>query len=358
VRNFNGSSLAYTLSAEGEAYGTIYGYDFGQLGNPTLKWETTKQINIGLDFELLKRRLSGSVDVYEKKTIDLIQDLPLSAPTGSSAITVNKGSLRNKGVELALKYDLSRSLSLGGFRLSVSGNGSYNKNEIIELSNQSGRIDNGLTILENGRIMNEFFLVRYAGVNPANGNLLFLDKNGVATENPNGRDDRVYTGKSSIPKYQGGFGFDTSYKGFYLNTQFNFVLDVYRFDYDLAGLQDPNKLGNFNATTDLLRAWTPANRITDIPSLNATNLSLDQDSDRNLKDASYLRLRNIAFGYSFPKEYLNKSFITSLKIFTQAENYFTWSKWRGWDAESSFRGADQYQYPTPKILTFGLEMQF
>lgn len=356
--NFNGGSLAYTLAAEGEAYGTLYGYAFGNLGNPDLKWETTRQIDLGAEFEMFKRRLSGTLDVYEKKTVDLIQTLPLSGPTGTSGITVNKGSLRNRGIELSLKYALIKNLDAGAFNLTLTGNGSYNKNEIVELSNDSGKIDNGLTILQNGHVMNEFYLVRYAGVNPANGNLLFLDKDGVPTENPNPIDDRVFTGKSSIPVYQGGFGFDATYHGFYLTSQFTFAAEVYRFDYDLSGLQDPTNLGTFNVSTDLLRAWTPDNRITDIPSLNATNLSLDSSSDRNLKDASYIRLRNLSFGYNVPKEFLSKSFITSLKIFTQAENYVTWSKWRGWDAESSFRGADQYQYPTPKILSFGVELQF
>jgi len=140
-------------------------------------------------------------------------------------------------------------------------------------------------------------------------------------------------------------------------TQFNFVKDIYRYDYDLSGLQDPTNLGQFNVSRDLFRAWTPDNRVTDIPNLNATNLALDSNSDRYLKDASYIRLRNINFGYDFSKQVLAKSFIKGLRTFVQAENIATWSKWRGWDAESN-RGADQYQYPTPKIYSLGLEIQF
>lgn len=353
---FNGVSLPYNLSNFGNSYNNANAYAFVQIGNPNLKWETVKQANIGLDFEVFQSRLSGSIDVYEKKTEDLYQGVPLSAITGFTEINDNFGSLRNRGVELSVRYDVVRNAT-DGFKFSVYGNGSYNKNELMKLPNENGLVwDGGLTANREGDVLNQYYLVKYAGVNPANGNLLFYDKNGALTENPNDN-DRVFTGKSALPVYQGAFGFDTSYKGFFIATQFTFVADIDRYDYDLSGLQDPSNLGQFNVSTDLLRAWTPTNRVTDIPSLNATNLALDSFSDRNLKDASYIRLRSLTVGYDFPQRFLDQTFIKHLRIFSQAENYVTWSKWRGWDAEST-RAADQYQYPTPKILSFGLEVQF
>ena len=106
----------------------------------------------------------------------------------------------------------------------------------------------------------------------------------------------------------------------------------------------------------MLNAWTPDNRITTIPNLKANNLSYDSTSDRYLKDASYIRLRNATIGYKFPKSFLDKTFIKNLKAYLQTENMVTWSKWRGWDAESN-RAADQYNYPTPKIVSIGLDIE-
>lgn len=354
---YAGGNLVRDLSAYGNGYNNGVSYLFTQLGNPGLRWEKSSQADIGLDFAIKNNRLSGNIDVYRKKTSDLFQSRPLSAITGQSAIRDNVGSLENSGIELALNYEVIKPKVKDNFKLVISGNVAYNKNKILELPNAEGEVwGGGLTTNREGDMLNQFYLVEYAGVNPANGNLLFYDKNGVATENPVDA-DRRYTGKSSIPVYQGGFGFDASYKGFFLNTQFVFFADVYRFDYDLSGLQDPTNLGQFNVSNDLLRAWTPENRYTDIPSLNATNLSLDSFSDRNLKDASYLRLRSAQLGYNFPKQFLDATFIKNLRLYVQAENYLTFTKWRGWDAEST-RGSDQYQYPTPKIASFGLEIKF
>jgi TonB-linked SusC/RagA family outer membrane protein len=352
---FNGVNLyANQSSFVGSSYQSIPGYIFSQLGNSNLKWETITQGNVGVDFEVFKSRLTGSLDFYNKTTKDLYQGVPLSAITGFSEINDNYGSLRNRGVELVLKYTVIKNKD---FKLTVNGNASYNKNELLSLPGQDGLVwDGGLTANKVGDILDQFYVIKYAGVNPANGNLLFYDKNNRVTENPTDA-DRVFTGKSPLPKYQGAFGFDATYKGFFLMTQFNFVKDIYRYDYDLSGLQDPTNLGQFNVSRDLFRAWTPDNRVTDIPNLNATNLALDSNSDRYLKDASYIRLRNINLGYNFSKELLAKSFIKGLRTFVQAENIVTWSKWRGWDAESN-RGADQYQYPTPKIYSLGLEIQF
>ena len=245
-----------------------------------------------------------------------------------------------------------------GFALTVNFNGSYNQNKIVELPGQDGLVWNGsdLTADKEGDILSQYYLIPYAGVNPANGNLLFYDKNGTLTENPT-NEDRRFTNKSAIPKYQGGFGLDVSYKGFFATANFTYVADVYRFDYDLANLRDPDDATLFNKSTDLLNYWTPDNRVTDIPALFATNTSLASNSDRNLHDASYVRMRYTSLGYNFSPEMLAKTPFSGIKAYLQAENLVTWTKWRGFDAESN-RGADQSQYPTPKIFSVGLEVQF
>jgi TonB-linked SusC/RagA family outer membrane protein len=355
---YNGTNLSFDLAAFGGSYANLNAYSFAQLGNSSLRWETIKQTDIGVDFELFNRSLRGVFDVYDKRTVDLYQSVPLSAVTGTSSINANNGSLQNRGVELQLAYDVIKS-SANKFKLTILGNAAYNENKITALPQSDGiNYGGGLTTNRVGDMLNQFYVIRYAGVNPANGNLLFLDVNGTPTENPNPIADRVYTGKSAIPKYTGSFGFDASYKGFYLNTQFTFAADVYRYDQDLNALQDVTVIGRgFNVSNDLTRAWTPTNRVTDIPALAATNTSFTQFSDRYIVDASYLRLRNVMLGYTFPKATLERTSVDNLKIFCQAENYFTWSKWRGRDAEST-RGLDNNNYPTSRAISLGVEIQF
>lgn len=352
---FNAANASRTLFGSGSSYGNQTSFVLVQLGNPELKWETVEQGNIGADFELISGRLRGTTDVYQKITRDLYQLSPISGVNGTYSLEANNGDLRNRGVELQLAYDLVKNKD---FVFTLNFNGSYNQNQILDIPSENGEVQVGdLQVNREGDVLNQFYLIRYAGVNPANGNLLFLDANGVPTETPDPDADRKYTGKSAIPAYQGGFGFDTSYKGFFMTTSFSFVGDVYRLDYDLDGLQDPSDIGIFNKSSDLLNAWTPDNRVTDIPSLTLTNKGADAFSDRYLVDASYLRLRYFSVGYDVPKSFLDRTFLSSVRAFFQAENLVTWSKWRGWDAESP-RGSDVYQYPTPKILSVGLEIEF
>ena len=355
---FGGARAARTVYALGSGYNAAPGYIIPSagLGNNDLRWETITQSDIGIDYALFSNRLRGTFDVYDKVTTDLYTSGPLSAVTGFPDLNTNNGKLSNKGIEGLITYDLFPSSS--DFQLTLTANASVNQSKIEELSVEGGRYDYGNQVIQTGRRYLEYYTVKYAGVNPVNGNLLFYTADGRLTENPDTENDRVLTGKSEVPKYQGGFGFEARYKGFYLTTQFNFVADVYRFDYDLSGLLDPTSINNFNHSKDLLNAWTPDNRITDVPSLTASNASIyDDTSDRFLVDSSYLRLRYLSLGYNVPKSLLEKTFFTSARIFGQAENIVTWSKWRGWDAESN-RGSDQNNYPTPKIFSVGVEVQF
>lgn len=351
---FSAPNSSRTLFDQTTGYGQLPAYAVVQIGNPDLKWETVEQANIGLDFEVFSGRLRGNFDVYRRTTKDLYQSTPISGINGTYSILSNNGSLRNSGVEALLNYELIKSKD---FSLNLTFNGSYNKNEFIDIPSEEGFIDNGLQANVVGGALGQFYTIKYAGVNPTNGNLLFYTKDGQLTENPNPETDRRLTGKAPIPKFQGGFGFEANYKGFYVTTQFSYVADIYRFDYDLEGLQDPTDIGIFNKSTDLLNAWTPENRNTNIPSLYLTNKALDASSDRYLKNASYVRLRYATVGYNFNKQLLEKTPFTSVRAYVQGENLLTWSKWRGWDAESN-RGGDQYQYPTPRIFSVGVELQF
>lgn len=351
---FGGASLFRELYAVGGGYNNVPSLGLTNLANPFLKWETVEQANVGLDFVFWKSRFRGSLDVYQKTTNDLYQSQPISAIYGTSSIFANIGSMRNRGVELIIAADVVKNDNL---KVTLNANGSYNKNEITKLPGTSGEVWNGgLSIMREGDIYGQLYVVEYAGVNPANGNLWFYDKDGNMTETPTDA-DRKYTGKSSIPVYQGGFGFDLDYKGFFLTTQFSYALKAYRYDYDYAGFLGTDDIGTFNKSRDLVDSWTPTNTNAQYPSLHNTNEFYQNISDRHVYDASYVRLRYITLGYNFSAKNLLPLKISSLRIFAQAENLYTWTKWKGFDAESN-RGNDQAQYPTPKTISFGVEVQF
>jgi len=365
--NYGGAQLVRDLSSTQVGYGNATSLGVANIANESAKWETTTQFNVGVDFSINKR-LSGSVDYYEKTTDDLFDFITSSYVTGVGGQAGNKGSLKNEGVELLLRYDVFKK---GDFKLELFANTAFNKGTYQDTNNLNNADEpDGNTIRYVGGLINEYYVVPYIGVNnngyvdadgnavAANGNLLFLDIDGNVTETISD-DDRRKTGKSALPKYQGSFGFNASYKGFFVNTQFSFSQGLYRFDFDLTNMSDPNAIGVFNVTNDLADAWDATNNPTgNYPSLFATNLADgDTFSDRWLRDASYVRMKVLTFGYNVPSKFLDKTAISSLRIYTLMENYVTWTKWRGFDPES-IGESNQGGYPAPKAITFGVDIQF
>lgn len=352
---FGGAGLFREAYVTSPSYNNSQSLILSRLANPYLQWETIEQANVGLDFGFFDQRIRGSVDVYQKTTKDLYQSMPISAINGGSAINANVGSMRNTGAELIVHGDVVKNQD---WLVTLNFNGSYNKNEILELPVDGGIVWNGtsLTIMREGDPLGQYYLVEYAGVNPANGNLWFKDSNGDMTETPT-NEDRRYTGKSYLPKYQGGFGIDASYKGFFLSAQFSYAQDLWRYDYDYAGFLAVDDIGTFNKTYDMLDYWTPTNTDAQFPSLTANNVFYENNSDRHLHDASYVRLRYAQFGYNFSKESLKFLKLSAARVYVQGENLHTWTKWKGFDAESN-RPNDQNQYPTPRTVSFGVEVQF
>jgi TonB-linked SusC/RagA family outer membrane protein len=361
---YTNSNLVRDLIADATGYNNSTGYDLSQFGNNTLQWEEQTMTDVGVDFGIWKDRISGTIDFYNKKTDQLLTSINLSSSAGAgSALTGNNGSLQNRGVEVSLRYKAFRG---DNFNLEFFANGSYNKNKYLSIE----RTANGDFIDENGSMVNEYFMVPYAGVNTvgytdgagvfhdANGNYLFLDIDGNLTETPSNDTDRRRTGKSNTPIYQGGFGFNADYKGFFLDTQFAYALDVWRLDYTQLWLMSPSFIEGNNMSADILNAWTPTNTNTDVAALDATNFDTASDmSDKWLKDASYIRLKSLNFGYSFSKDMLKRSFMTSLKIFVQAENLKTWTKWRGFDPDS-YELTNLGRFPAPRTVSFGLNVEF
>ena len=348
---FSSPDLTKNFFATGSGYAGFNSIFLSQIANTTLKWETVTQSNIGLDFELFNNRLRGNVDGYIKETEDLFQSTPVSAINAVTSLNANTGSLKNTGVDLSLTYNLINGGD-DGLKLALTMVGNYNKQELSDLPSEDGEL---IGTGRNGGKLFEYYTIRYAGVNPANGNLLFLDADDNITENPDADTDRVWLDKNIYPDFNGSFGFNLDYKGFFLQTQFNYTIGVDRYDFDLSGFQNPDNVGQFRNSRDLLRVWTPENRITDIPSYDAFNRA-SFNSDRYLRNADYLRLRFVSLGYNFPTRMLEGTGFSRLRVFGNAENLFTISEWRGFDAEALSNTSRLY--PTPKTLSIGFEFGF
>ena len=349
---FGAADLTRDLFVTGGQYGGVNGLSFGQIGNNLLKWETVVQANVGIDFSLFNR-LRGSFDVYKKNTEDLFFPTPISPALNGAqtSISANVGELQNSGFDLELHYDIVKASKQDGLNVTLNLVGNYNKQEVISLGS-GGDIPYGLRV---GGVIGEYYAAPFVGVNPANGNLLFENLNGDITENLVEADQRA-TGLNIYPDYQGSFGFDADFKNFFITTQFNYAIGVDRYDFNYNGFMDPTSIGQFRHSRDILNAWQQPGDITNVPSLNATNFADQSFSDRDLREADYLRLRFIQFGYNIPKVILDKTGFSYIRAFVGGENLVTFSKWRGFDAEGT--GSSQNGYPTPKTFSIGLEFGF
>jgi len=352
---FSAADLTQSLFATGVGYGSQNSLFLSQIGNSDLKWETIYQTNIGVDFEMFNSRLKGSFDAYLKKTEDLFQNRPISAVNGQTSIRANIGSLENRGLDFQVEYDFLRSKR--GLNLTLGVVGNYNKQELLDIPTPEGQVIQGnYTGIREGGVIGEYYVIPYIGVNPDNGNLLFLDKDGNVTENPNPATDRRWTGENIYPDVSGSFNLDVSYKGLSLNTQWTYTLGVKRLDFDYEGFINPNNIGAFRTSTDILNNWTPNNTDAPLPSYNASNRGLDDFSDRFLENSDYLRLRYVSLGYEIPQRYLQKISLRGASVFVSAENLLTFTEWKGYDAETQDPFASR-DYPNPRIITAGIEIQ-
>ena len=350
-------TLTRSLYATGGGYGGGNALLLAQIGNSDLRWEQIAQTNVGIDFETLRGRLRGSVDAYIKTTTDLFIDLPISAVNAQTAIRTNIGSLQNRGLEFQLSYDITNGVDLGGLLINVYAIGAYNKQEILDLGlGREEIISDGSTSLRVGGKLSEYYIYRYAGVNPENGNALYLDVDGNETETPNVDTDRVWMDQNIFPDWQGSFGLNIEIKGFYINSQFNYVTGVDRFDFDLSGFQNPGNIGQFRHSTDVLDSWSEDNTDGTLPALTAANntYNLSGTSSRFLTNADFLRLRFINVGYSLPETVLNSLKMRELSVFFSAENLVTFSEWRGFDPEALDNTSRIY--PTPRTVTVGVQI--
>lgn len=330
------------------------------LGNPDLRWETSEQFDIGLDLRFFNDRLSVTADYYIKKTKDLIiSNVKQSLTAGNDPSPINAGNVENKGFEL----DLSWRDNIGDFSYGISGNLATIKNKVTNMPSEMRRINgatmywkSGFTAFEAGYPVWYFRGYKLDHIDDATGNPVFKDLNGNGTFDA---DDVDIIG-SAIPDFTYGITLNAAYKGFDLTvfgtgSQGN---DIYN---GLTKVDRPtaNRLKYFYDNR-----WTPENTHASRPRPGCANELEYFTSDAAIFDGSYFKIKQIQLGYTFPSQLLKKTgFISSARVYVSMDDWFTFTKYPGFDPEASSGatttlGIDNGSYPTSKKMVFGVNITF
>ena len=324
-----------------------------QPGNENLTWENTWTTNLGFHFGFWSR-LNADLELYAKRTTDMLMSVPLSyaQSNGYGYMWDNVGAMVNLGAEINVNATV---LQVKDFAWNLNANVGYNHNRITELYNgvQEYELANTNTKLVVGHPLGEFYINRYAGVNPANGEPLWYDKDGKLT-NELKDSDKVLIGKSYHAPWQGGFGTTLSWKGLSLAAQFSWVADRWMINNDRYFDESNGRFATYNQSNRLLKRWKQPGDITDIPKHGY----FTEFDSRLLEDASFLRLKNVMLSYNLPAELLKKTVvIRGLRIYAQAQNLLTFTNFSGLDPEG-YSNLYAAQYPMSRQFTFGLDLMF
>ncbi len=341
-----------------------------QLGDPKLKWEKTTQVDIGLEFGLFNNRISGEIDWYNKQTKDLLLAVNVPATNGYfdninflNTIFQNLGSLENKGFEVLLN---SRNIETKDFKWSTSFNIGFNKNKVKDIQGQVIEGSSFQRAVE-GEPIGVFFMPKFLGVDPDNGDALYLGQDDRPTTDYNFA-KRVIVGNAN-PDFTGGFGNTFSYKGFDLNVFFTFVYgnDIY----NNGGRFMASGFGGGldNQTTEILNRWQKPGDITDVPRVSASFPSGHRTSSRWIYDGSYIRLRQLNIGYNLPATVSQSLKISAARLYVAGTNLWTKTNYIS-DPEVNTlgtgttgvrnisAGVDFYTIPQPRTITIGLNVKF
>jgi TonB-linked SusC/RagA family outer membrane protein len=373
-QNGIGPYSAQGLWASGANYLDQPGTAPSQLANPNLTWETTRQVDVGTDFGVIKGRLNFTVDYYNKYTYNLLLNVPVPSRSGFTSYLENYGSVTNKGVELSIH---SVNIKSQDFQWTTDFNISWNKNRIDKLASDItlGASGRNISILRQGYPINSFYLYKQVEVDPKTGNAVYQDvnKDGQITSA-----DRQVVG-SALPNYTGGFTNTLVYKNFDLGFFFNFqqgnkIMNMNDFFMIHGGTQ-----ANIGFLPGQLDRWTTPGQITDIPRLTTYSGNPAQNdgpannyggnvaslSTRYLKDGSYIRLKTLSLGYNIPASALKQIGISKLRVYVQATNLLTFTKYDGLDPEVSSQsnnqntaGYDWATVPQPRTIQIGANVTF
>lgn len=353
----------------------VSGIGVSSLENPDLKWEKTAQTNIGLDLGFFNNKINVELDVYNRKTTDMLLAAPVPSSSGYTTFTKNIGSMSNKGVEVAIN---TVNISNKDFTWETTFNISYNKNEVLSLSEGDDDIFPGPDILSSsnniirvGEPVGSFYGYKRLGTwgtdetdeaaryGKLPGDVKLWDKNDDGEINDR---DRVILGKG-IPDGYGSFINTFRYKNFDLliDIQYTFGNDVL----DISKHSAEDRTGIANSYSTVLNAWTPENQNTMIAQIRPTGAGYTTNIDSHLVESgSFLRGRNLVLGYTLPDNLINKLNLSMVRVYGSVQNFFLATGYSGYDPEVSdasetfAQGITVFGYPKPRTFILGLNINF
>lgn len=356
------------------------GFAPSNLANRDLKWESTSQLDIGIDATLFKR-FNLTADYYHKKTSDLLVAIPVSATSGYTSAFANVGDLENKGFEFAISADTQ----FGGLKWTPAFNVSFNQTRIIDLKGNDRILNDygsligisGWQIVLEGERLGSFYGYQFDGIVqqdedldnvpriPSNPNVVPGDRKYKDLNNDGfiTADDRTIVGNAQ-PDYVFGFNNTFSYKGFDLNIFIQGSVGNEIANFNRGYLQSLNGTSN-NLKEFAANRWTPQNPSNEYPRASGFRTDVSGFSSIYVEDGSYVRVKNISLAYNFSRSLANKLGMNSLKVYASGRNLLTFTHYTGYDPELNrfandnlSQGADYGGYPTTKLYTLGLNIGF
>ena len=361
--------------------------------DPNITWESSEQMQVGVEIELFKGAIQADLDYYVKTTNNLYVNKRLPPSTGDAIILTNDGSLENRGFEFNVTGNIVRNRD---FKLSLTLNGEMFNNQITQMpiENSTGlpKVVNvsGLFGQSQGRSIYDYYIREWAGVDPANGNPMWIEN--WSDENSNGQYDsgegipdmliyaaanpdavieeritttysnatRKYSDKSVIPTVRGAFRLNSSYKGFSFSTQFGYSLGGYGYDSQYANLMTNGKVGGSSYHNDMKDRWMQPGDISAIPRLYSNeNTQAVSSSTRFLQSTDYLALNNARLGYQVPSQFLAKTGFSSVNFWVSGDNLFLLSSRQGYNPTTSLTGqSGRYTYNPISNYTLGVRVKF
>lgn len=366
-----GNFTARQLFGGGFNYQDQPGITPTQLGNPDLRWETTTQSNIGIDFAFANQRISGSIDAYIKATDDLLFNRPIPTTSGFTTVVENVGEVENRGLELSLT---TRNF-VRDFKWETTFNVAYNKNEVKALYNDqpfdvgfASRVAVGQPIgaffgyVTDGIFQNQGEVDAHATQpNAKPGDFRFKDLNSDGVINDS---DRDFIG-SALPDFTGGLNSMMSYKGFTLDAFFQFAYGNEIFNNNNAFAEGLN--GVFAPTVRAYEgAWRQEGDGDDFPRIIAGDPANNRrDSDRFTEDGSYLRLKTATLAYNIPSSVISNIGLRKLRVYVAGTNLLTFTKYSWYDPEvntfdgsNTALGTDFLTFPQARSIIFGINAGF
>ena len=349
-------------------YYGLPGVRLRNIADPSLSWQSNKMLNVGLDYELLKGKLSGAIEYFQSTKSKLLNQDAIPGTTGFPTITRNSGEIRNTGLEFSIN---ARALVRKDFQWTIGFNFTTIKNKIINLNNDgillSGYSDLAPThIMKVGQPISSFWGVKYLGVDPDTGDPLYLDKD---EDGDVDGDDAMVIGKA-FPDAFGGLTNTFKYKKFDLSIfmRYSFGNDVYnliRPVYESLGYSNDdyslNSVYSNNATTVRDRWKKPGDK-TDVPRASFINANFYEGSSQFVEDGSFVRIQNVNLGYTIT----GKKIFSSVRAYFEIQNLYVFSKYKGFDPEVSSTGGsneftagiDYGAYPQARTFLVGFNFNF